>query len=94
MSVVIGGSGLAPEVEVGTLGLDLAPHRETAKHNDDEDEQLLHAVSLPLTRQGPAQARAKDLPLVFRDLAPESGCPVAPLADVTTRLLTSAIRRV
>lgn len=80
MSVVVGGSGLAPEIEVGTLGLDLTPHRETAKHNDDKDQQLLHAVSLPLARQGPAQALAKDVPLVFRDLAPESGCLMAPLA--------------
>ena len=47
MSVVLGGDGLAPEVEIGPLGLDLPPHRETAKNNDDEDQQLLHPAMLP-----------------------------------------------
>jgi hypothetical protein len=50
MSVVIGRGGLTPEVKVGTLGLNLPPHRETAKNNHDEDQQLLHSAMLPACR--------------------------------------------
>lgn len=50
MSVVIGRGGLTPEVKVGTLGLNLPPHRETAKNNHDEDQQLLHPAMLPACR--------------------------------------------
>src|SRR6185437_12553933 len=62
MSVVIGGSGLAPEVEVFALGLDLPPHRETGKGDHEEDEQLFHSASLPPGQPRPAQALARTRP--------------------------------
>ena len=42
VSVLVGGHRLAPQVEVGALRLDLPPYRETAKHQQGKDEQLLH----------------------------------------------------
>ena len=41
---IFGGSGLTPEVKVRTLRLDLSPHREAAKQNQDEDQQLFHCA--------------------------------------------------
>jgi hypothetical protein len=41
-SVIVWRGGLAPQVEVSTLRLDPTPHRESAKHYQGKDEQLLH----------------------------------------------------
>src|SRR5207245_2709488 len=42
-SVLVGGGGLGPQVEFGTVGLDLAPDGERAKPERGEHDEFLHS---------------------------------------------------
>lgn len=48
-SVVAGRSSLSPQVDLRTVGLDLAVDSESPEGNQHQDEQFLHGVDLFLT---------------------------------------------
>ena len=59
ISVVVGRRGLAPQVKVGLLCLNLPPDGEAAEHEQGKDEQLLHAPD-------PSSYRMRTLALAYR----------------------------
>src|SRR4029077_17659882 len=85
-AVLVGGGGLGPQVEFGTVGLDLAPDGERAKPERGEHDELLHSeepfTSMTSERAGGSEFRPPQvdgsLAKPPRQLARPAGAPHRP----------------
>src|SRR6202041_3552107 len=82
-SPFVGGGGLVPEVELGTVGLHLAPHGESAKSSQYDQQHLnLHSEepSASMTFTARSQTYDQEIPAAYQAQSPPTLQP-APPAD-------------
>src|SRR5207344_1928513 len=80
-SVLVGGGGLGPQVEFGTVGLDLAPDGERAKPEYGERDELLHSEessSSMTSKKRTGGSRRSHPPQVYGSLAKPFRQPCLP----------------
>src|SRR6202030_2702472 len=86
-SVFVGGGGLIPQVEFGTVGLHLAPHGERAEPSQYDQQYLdLHSEepSASMTSGTRSQTHDQEIPAAYQAHGPRRAYPIHPRDDTKT----------